>query len=450
MIPGAAHAAIEQIAFTTDPQTVAPSAVSAQITIEAQDGSGVPVSGNSVCMHVTSSSPTGEFSTNETNWSSPVATLALTLSTSQFRRNFYYRDATSGAHTISVQAGSRPGSSCSGWTPGASWSSSQSIVVGAGTTGGNTQTATTTTATSTPATATTTTSSAQKTTTSSSAPVSSYVLPPLAEIFADGGDDRTVIVGADSVFRGRAYNRTQDIVDKVRFNWNFGDGTIAEGMSVEHHFKYPGRYAVVLNIAEHFYAASDRIIVTAVPAQILFVVNDDASVSIENQESRDIDIGRWMVRSFGRFFTLPEDTVILAGETLRIPQGTLGFSVGAQTELLYPNGTPVVLAPPQIASAMIPVRTLPSSPMTDVQSAKPPVRKSEQRQHTEVSDVVEEEVIEPVPATSSLAAAAAESIPNSALPWWLGAGAIALVASGAAYVVRRMQKNEWNIIDESA
>lgn len=435
LMPGVACAAIEQIVFTTTAQSIALSAASTKITIEAQDGSGTAVNGNSVCIQITSSSATGEFSASEANWSSPVHALVLTLSKGQFRRNFYYRDASNGSFTLTAQAGPQPGSSCTGWTPGATWSATQAITVGTGGTA-ETTTATTTTATST---------STQTALIQPSATVSSYVLPPAADIFADGGDDRTVIVGADTTFRGRAYNRTQDIVDKVRFYWNFGDGTTAEGMSVLHHFQYPGKYAVILNIAEHIYAASDKIVVTAVPAQLLFYVNDDASVSIENQESRDVDISRWMIRSYSRVFTLSDDTVILAGETLRIAQSTLGFSVGPQTELLYPNGTKVVLAPPQLPSAAIPIQVVAPQPTTHSTSFKTvaPAYEKEESEEREEREVREET------ATSSLVAAAG-SVSTGSYVWWLGAFAIALFACAAVYAVKRMQKDEWNILDDTS
>src|SRR3989338_2302898 len=175
--------------------------------------------------------------------------------------------------------------------------------------------------------------------TSAAAPYqSSYVAPPLPVLFADGGDDRTVIVGADTEFRGRAYNREQDFVEKVRFSWNFGDGTIAEGQSVLHHFEYPGKYMAVLSIALDRAAYSDRIVISAEPAKLSFTVLHDSSVAIENSSGKNLDLSRWHIKSFGRDFSLPEDTIILAGATLRIPQKTLGFSVGPQTELQYPNG----------------------------------------------------------------------------------------------------------------
>src|SRR3989344_3516778 len=93
-----ANSHIVRFTFTTPPQDIAVGAVSEQITIEAQDVSGSAVNGHTVCIHIVSSSPTGEFSTNAENWSAePVRTLVLTLSSNQYRRNLYYKDSTDGA-----------------------------------------------------------------------------------------------------------------------------------------------------------------------------------------------------------------------------------------------------------------------------------------------------------------------------------------------------------------
>ncbi len=307
---------------------------------------------------------------------------------------------------------------------------------------------TTTVATTTAATTTTTQSSTSNTNTI----VSSYVPPPAASLFADGGDDRTVIVGADTEFSGRAYNRTQEIVEKVRFNWNFGDGTTAEGAAVLHHFSYPGKYAVILTIAEHTSAASDRIVVTAVPAQLVFSVNADASVSIENQEHRDIDVSRWIIRSYSQSFTLPDDTQILAGQTLRISNTTLGFTVGPQTELLYPNGTAVDFMPP----TPVPIATMPvsaiasaSAPAAPAFQSAVPKKAAPAIEPLDTPEDAAEMSEEDRRSTTSLQVAAAGSMSTDSYIWWLGAFGIALLACGAAFAVRHMQKKEWNIIDES-
>ena len=194
----------------------------------------------------------------------------------------------------------------------------------------------------------------------------------MPQLFSDAGGDRTVIVGADTQFNGRAYNRQKEHVEHVRFLWNFGDGSTADGPAVVHHYTYPGRYAVMLTIAQNLDAVSDRIVVTAEPAKLAFDVPSDGSVAIENHAGRDLDLSGWIVRSTGQLFTLPEGSVILSNETMRIPQKTLKFWSGTQTELDYPNGV-VVLRANESSGMVVPAPVSAPSP-SPVPSVAPVAR----------------------------------------------------------------------------
>lgn len=291
---------------------------------------------------------------------------------------------------------------------------------------------------------TTTDTTASSTPPPSQTPVSSYVSPPVPQIFADGGDDRSVIAGADVEFRGRAYNRNQEFVDNVRFMWNFGDGSTAEGSSVRHHFSYPGRYSVSLSVAHDRSAASDYMIITAEPANLAFSTHADGSVSIANLSGRELDFSFWHVRSFMNTFSFPEGTRILEGETLRIPQKTLGFhATDASAELLYPNGA-VALKAGQ-ASAPPPAPTVQS-----VVAATPPVPRAAPPAHSPPTpiDTQEDEAV----STSSGQVAAAQTAATSldiARYWWLGALGLAVFAGASAVAFRRYSSREWRIIEES-
>jgi len=293
----------------------------------------------------------------------------------------------------------------------------------------------------------TTTPQTTATSTSGTTYQDSYVPPPVPVLFADGGDDRMVIVGADTEFRGRAYNREQDFVEKVRFSWNFGDGTIAEGQSVLHHFEYPGKYMAVLSIVLDRAAVSDRMIITAEPAKLSFAVLPDSSVAIENRSGKNLDLSRWHIKSFGRDFSLPEDTVILAGATLRIHQKTFGFSVGSQTELQYPNGVVVLKAGES---------TAPSSPETPIALSVPPaiakkpiVSKSKGIEKQEVQ--IKEEADTPVLSISTAEAqtAVGGNLDFGASSWWLTLVGFAGVAGLGAAAAKYLSRKEWTIIEES-
>ncbi|MFA7309357.1 MAG: lamin tail domain-containing protein [Candidatus Paceibacterota bacterium] len=282
---------------------------------------------------------------------------------------------------------------------------------------------------------------------SASTAVSSYVPPPEPTLFADAGANRTVIVGADTTFYGRAYNRKKEDVDHVRFLWNFGDGSTAEGPSVMHHYEYPGKYAAVLTIAEQRTAVDAHVIVTAEPARLSFSTQPDGSVSIGNLAGRDLDLSGWMIRSFGRTFTLPGHSMVLSGQSLRISQKTLNFFSGLETELDYPNGVLALTAGTSTASSL----TAPAPVIASVSVAEIP--------HPVASAPID--IPEPTPASeqstesdapaassgslSSAQAASAAGASGGGGYWWLGALGLAGALGAGTVAVRRMKKSEWDI-----
>ncbi len=147
---------------------------------------------------------------------------------------------------------------------------------------------------------------------------------PGPSLYADAGGDRSVIVGADVEFDASAYDKSQNVLDpsSVRFMWNFGDGSSAEGAAVLHHYEYPGRYAVVLEIANNKNAAGDQITITAQPAALSFSQLQDGGVDIQDLAGRDLDLSGWIVRedagSFASQFLLPSDSKILSGSAIEI------------------------------------------------------------------------------------------------------------------------------------
>ncbi len=303
------------------------------------------------------------------------------------------------------------------------------------------------------------TSSQKQTTSDSEDPIqnsSTYVGPPETQLFADGGSDRAVIVGADVQFVGRAYNRKKEIVSHARLVWNFGDGSTAEGTSVFHNFNYPGKYIVVLDIAESENSASDQIIVTAEKAEMALSVISDGSVLIQNRSARTLDLSRWIVRQDGRNFVLPDNSRVLAGASMQISQKTLGFIGSASAEFAYPNGITALHAgestggtlasvspsPPQVQTP-----TPPSAPRTTMPEEKssPPEMNTMDTSESNVSNASLPDTEEVNPETQAAAAARTDS---SSRIWWLGAVALAALAGGALFVAQRFSKREWDITEE--
>lgn len=441
-IAGAPQVVVAQVAgfaFVSDPQTIAAGAISEQITLQSQgsDGASVPVP-STACIAFTSTSATGQFSSSATNWSSVSV---LTMSKNTANKNLYYKDATAGGATLTARIALKPesvSSACASWPQeewSVSWTATQNISIGTA----SGQVASSSSATTTPPAASSSSGSGEV--------VSSYVAPPLPELFADGGSDRMVIVGADTVFNARAYDRSREYVDHVRFSWNFGDGSTAEGQSVSHRFAYPGKYAVVLSVAAGVNSASDRVIVTAEPARLAFAVFPDGSAAIENSAGRDLDLSHWIVRHFSRAFMLPEHTLVLAGTSLRLPQSVLGFWSGKDTELAYPNGALVLRAGESSAgSAEAPHEEEPAIVATGapvVAASHPLQRTLDVAPETEYEDAGVDES----DTSTAQVASVARAVPSSSL-WWYAAAGVSLLGAAAAVASRRFTGSRWRIIEE--
>ena len=297
--------------------------------------------------------------------------------------------------------------------------------------------------------------SSTQTQTQSVPSVSSYVAPPTPLLYANAGADRSVIVGADTEFDASAYDKNQQSLDTdtVRFIWNFGDGETAEGAAVLHHYDYPGKYALILNIAQNKNAATDEAVVTAEPAKLSFEVLADGGVEIDNLAGRDLDLSDWKVHAapgvFAQLFALPAHSLILSGSSMHISRATLGFLAGAQSELDYPNGVTALFAGQTETPTVAPQAPAPApepSPSTPI-SKKQSVQTISASAEIPVADAASDVQIASDTATDETAATAQAPAAGFS-PWWLAAIALAGVAVIALIVAKKLGKKEWDITEE--
>lgn len=180
------------------------------------------------------------------------------------------------------------------------------------------------------------------------------------KITAYAGNDRVVSVGADSIYEGHVYGELHEPLEGARYMWNFGNGRVTEGDKVLHHYDYPGKYVVYLNVA-HLdytkYSASDRIIVTAKPADISITSAVPEYITLTNFGDRELDLSFWILRSGLSKFTLPENTVVLPQSDVIFSYTVTGLGVPNQydVELLYPNSVSAFRYFPEILSNVVPV-----------------------------------------------------------------------------------------------
>lgn len=160
-------------------------------------------------------------------------------------------------------------------------------------------------------------------------------------LVANAGADRRVFVGAKLSFSGDAVNERGRTEDGVTFNWNFGDGTTAEGRRVSHVYKDSGKYVVALYAYEDHMRLSDtdEIVVEVVEADIDIehVSFVEGTVKIVNNSGGDVDLSGWHVIVSGVLYTLPDFTHILKDASVTFRLSETPFAQGS-VMLQLPSG----------------------------------------------------------------------------------------------------------------
>ena len=170
----------------------------------------------------------------------------------------------------------------------------------------------------------------------------SFIGPPALTVRIT--TDERATAGAGSYFSAIAYGTEGLPLPNPRFIWNFGDGAAAEGARVFHTFAYPGRYAVSITAAYNYSAGVARIVVEAMSAMISLEAEGDGSLLVRNNSSKEIDVGLWALVDGGKTYTIPEDTIILAGEGVRFAASVTWLAGSRAAVLLYPNSAPAAAA----------------------------------------------------------------------------------------------------------
>lgn len=309
---------ISKFSFTTEPQTVKPGEVSQKITIQAQDAGGNPAElSQTGCLMLETTSATGEFSSNNENWK---AVSSLTMNKGTANRSFYYKDTAAGSYVLTAKAALV---SCSAWTA-ENWTAAQNVLVSASQNFSSVSS-----------------SQAGSQNQSDANAVNTNNWPVEPQIYADAGEDKTAIAGADVIFSGEALGLKKEPMENARYLWNFGDGSSAEGKNVRHSYKYPGNYIAVLDVSSGQYSVSDRLNVKIIPNELIIVEANSDFIKLKNKSNLTLDISGWFLTGDGVVFKFPASFFIAGGSELIISADISKIKIqnGYTVDLLYPNGS---------------------------------------------------------------------------------------------------------------
>lgn len=131
----------------------------------------------------------------------------------------------------------------------------------------------------------------------------------------------------------------------ARYLWNFGDGNQQKGRKVEHYYKHPGNYNVVLNVSYLKQHAVSRAEITIFKPSVLMSPKEDG-LEIQNFGKNELNIGGWKIKSEDQQikFTFPQDTIISANTSITfdkdlfIKNGEMVDFSNLNLNLYFPNG----------------------------------------------------------------------------------------------------------------
>ncbi len=314
LLPGLVSAAVSQVVFTTDPQTVKPEEISKNITIQLQDENGVSSAATeTVDVEFVSTSSSGEFLSPSSG--NPVT---KTLSTGSANKNFRYRDSAEGVFDITINAKGR--------NSGLVWSVSQNIII-------SNLTATSTEEDDNQAPATTTnqidnavnaggnantTSNNSSNNSSSSVHYSARTLSTNKfledSLNLSAGRERIGSIGSPLEFKVES---NLEYARNAQFKWNFGDGSEAVGEVVTHTYEYSGEYVVVLNatVTARGQAVARTKVRIVNPELMIGSANSDY-IEVKNNSKSEVSLFGRALWALDRTFVFPIDTIIPAGQSI--------------------------------------------------------------------------------------------------------------------------------------
>ncbi len=257
---------------------------------------------------------------------------------------------------------------------------------------------------------------------------------------------RTIMAGASIKFSATLYGPGGGVIPYPQMRWSFGDGTIRDGSSVEHIYRYPGEYTVVIDATSGYYSAVDRFAITVVAPQITATTGGEEGsyfISLENRMAIDLNLSGWSLSYAGSEFLVPQNTIIASRKTSFFPSEVTGLAtpVGSTPEIRLPSGVSIIkeLSPVSIPSYQPPppqeyihYEVSPSSPAPFLESSQ---------QASVTQAFIQEEVIEPVPQGQPIILGGHVKKQNL-IPWYFSIGLFVLTVMFLFRLTRHGQSDK--------
>jgi hypothetical protein len=131
---------------------------------------------------------------------------------------------------------------------------------------------------------------------------------------------------------------------KPKFLWSFGDGRQDKGQKIDHIYRAPGIYNVVLNALYAKSQATTRLKVTAVDVSVEILSisrGQHLDIVLKNLGDKEVNLGGFVLKSGSKLFKISQDTIVDPLSAITIPYQYTGFEFSADflpAEIHYPDG----------------------------------------------------------------------------------------------------------------
>ncbi|MFH0755142.1 MAG: PKD domain-containing protein [bacterium] len=139
------------------------------------------------------------------------------------------------------------------------------------------------------------------------------------------GRERLIIIDSPIKFDAKYFLLQKNQCTPI-FRWSFGDGFESLGKNVEHIYKYPGEYQIVLNGTCGEYKSVSRTIVKVISPNIDLFNLENGDIEILNNSFYEINIGNWKIKNEQKNFIFSQDTIISAGKKIILSKEDMGIA----------------------------------------------------------------------------------------------------------------------------
>lgn len=161
------------------------------------------------------------------------------------------------------------------------------------------------------------------------------------------------------VFTASVTDKNDTVLRDVSYRYNFGDGSIGDGVSSAHTYRFVGDYAASLDIFWNGTSKNVRIAVSVTDPNVVIdkiATGTSGYIELKNRGAHELDMSGWHLRdqyeAGANDFVFPLHSIILPLGSLRLPNQTtslllLDHSPFNKITLSYPDGKIIFAYSPQ-------------------------------------------------------------------------------------------------------